>query len=184
MALRPIDWELWKGEARSHLSTQSCSARASRAERLASFGVRAAFAVVTAKEFGPVRRLGALPCDRCGLWTHSWCEACTRPPAAICTECDAAEEVCHACEREGKSWRRARAAYEAEAPAEEETVEVSSVHAETGTFRPLDPPFRVPLRQILSAEGEIDTAELTRRATAHGRGGDGSHGAGSGGPRP
>ena len=44
MALRPIDWELWKGEARSPLSTQSCSARASRAERLASFGVRAAFA--------------------------------------------------------------------------------------------------------------------------------------------
>ena len=42
----------------------------------------------------------------------------------------------------------------------------------------------VPLRQILTAEGEIDPAELTRRATAHGRGGDGSHGAGSGGPRP
>ena len=104
MALRPIDWEVWKGVADWYRSTHPNSppSRATRTARRVSFELRAAFAGGAARTFGHDRSLGALPCDRCGLWTFSGCATCSPPLAAICTECDAAESLCHACERAGR----------------------------------------------------------------------------------
>ena len=180
MALRPVDWTAWKGAAKLWLTThQRFNYReASRAERLESFELRAAFAVASAADHREDRRLGALPCDRCGLWTHCWCEACSRPATAICTVCDAAEAICHACERAGKSWRSARAAYEAATSQEaEEIVEVSRFHDAAGVFQTIDPPLRIPLQEVLQANGELDATAITRRASAHGSRGDGRYGA-------
>ena len=179
MALRPIDWTAWKGAAKLWLTTHPGfnHREVTREQRLESFELRAAFAVATAAAHREDRGLGALPCDRCGVWTHCWCEACQRPATAICTVCDAAEAICHACERAGKSWRSARAAYEAATPQEEEIVEISGFHDAGGVFQTIDPPLRIPLREVLSADGEPDAAAITRRAAAHGQRGDGRYGA-------
>ena len=82
-----------------------------REERQRSFPKRAAFALVTAAENLPGRDLGAQPCELCGQWTHSWCEACSlRPFNAVCALCDADHLVCRPCQRLRRSWEAARAA--------------------------------------------------------------------------
>ena len=61
-------------------------------------GAREAYAVATYEREAMGRSLGAVPCNLCGCWTHSWCEACkTRPPTAICSTCDAAKLLCQSC---------------------------------------------------------------------------------------
>ena len=64
-------------------------------QRLVVPGAREAYAVATYERGAMGRSLGAAPCNLCGCWTHSWCEACkTRPPTAICSTCDAAKLLC------------------------------------------------------------------------------------------
>lgn len=179
MALRAVDFEVWKGAARAWLTTHPTfdHRAATRAERQGCWELRAAYAVVTAAAHREGRSLGALPCDCCGEWTHSWCECCEAPPAAVCTSCDAEEKICHACAAQNRSWREARQAYAASTP--EEVVEVTGFTDEDGSFRRLSTPFRVPLREVLTPEGQPDAAEIARRAAAHGQRSHQGHGTGT-----
>ena len=82
---------------------------APRDARFRDLHLRAAFAVLG---------LGSAPahfqpCQRCGLCTASWCEACEPalaqgpPPVAICTACDTDHLVCAGCEAKGSTWETA-----------------------------------------------------------------------------
>ena len=62
------------------------------------------------------------PCDLCGTWMYSWCEACEAYAeckdeqanvvvSAICTRCNAVPEVCAMCASVGHTWQGARAVY-------------------------------------------------------------------------
>ena len=75
MALRAVDFEVWKGAARVSLSTHPTfdHRAASREERQRCWELRAAYAVVTAAEHREGRRLGAWCCDCWVEWTHCWC---------------------------------------------------------------------------------------------------------------
>ena len=72
------------------------------------------------------------PCQRCGLCTASWCEACEPagargiPPVAICTACDVDHLVCAGCEKMGSTWDAVRAAYQLLHP-EEFSVQASGI---------------------------------------------------------
>ena len=112
-ALRQVAWEAWVAEAKVwlRLHPREDHRGVPREERQRSFPKRAAFALVTAAENLPGRDLGAQPCELCGQWTHSWCEACSlRPFNAVCTQCDADHLICRPCQRLGRSWEAARAA--------------------------------------------------------------------------
>ena len=112
-----------------------------REERQLSFPKRAAFALVTAAENLPGRDLGAQPCELCGQWAHSWCEACSlRPFNAVCTLRDADPVVCRPCQRLGRPWEAARAAN----TTPPDCVELSGYHDQTGRFVHVDPPLRIP----------------------------------------
>ena len=86
------------------------------AERRADPGEAAAFSLVT---FTNSEFLEA--CDRCGLWTASWCEGCYSRAVRdrdleftpICTICDQEKLVCTACQADGKSWQDGHLAYTA-----------------------------------------------------------------------
>ena len=77
-ALRPVAWEAWVTEAKVwlRLHPREDHRGVTREERQRSFPKRAAFALVTAAENLPRRDVGVQPCELCGQWTHSWCEAC------------------------------------------------------------------------------------------------------------
>ena len=99
-----------------HLAALRPTARlhlAPRDERLRDPHLRAAFAI-WGLERAPAH---TQPCQRCGLCTASWCEACEpalthgQPPVAICTACDADKLVCAACDAKGATWTTSRAAY-------------------------------------------------------------------------
>ena len=79
-AMRPLAWEAWVAEAKVwlRLHPREDHRGVPREERQRSFPKRAAFALVTAAENLPGRDLGAQPCELCGQWTHSWCEACSQ----------------------------------------------------------------------------------------------------------
>ena len=81
-ALRPVAWEAWVAEGKVwlRLHPRGDQSGVPREERQRSFPKRAAFALVTAAENLPGRDLGAQPCELCGQWTHSWCEACSLRP--------------------------------------------------------------------------------------------------------
>ena len=92
--------------------------------------------VVTAAENSPGRDLGAQPCELCGQWTHSWCEACSlRPFNAVCTQCDADHLICRPCQRLGRSWEAARAAN----TTPPDCIELSGYHDQTGRFVQVEP---------------------------------------------
>ena len=78
-ALRPVAWEAWVA-VWLRLHPREDHRGVPREERQRSFPKRAAFALVTAAENLPGRDLGAQPCELCGQWTHSWCEACSLRP--------------------------------------------------------------------------------------------------------
>ncbi len=60
------------------------------------------------------------PCDRCGQWTYSWCEACEAyedyvdeeenvVATAICRRCDYVNHlICGLCDSSGYSWDEAK----------------------------------------------------------------------------
>ena len=98
------------------LSFPTRPAGLSVAERRADPGAAAAFSLVT---FTNSEFLEA--CDRCGLWTASWCEGCYSRAVRdrdleftpICTICDQEKLVCTACQADGKSWQDGHLAYPA-----------------------------------------------------------------------
>ena len=163
-ALRPVAWEAWVAEAKVwlRLHPREDHRRVPREERQRSFPKRAAFALVTAAENLPGRDLGAQPCELCGQWTHSWCEACSlRPFNAVCTLCDADHLVCRPCQRLGRSWEAARAAN----TTPPDCVELSGYHDQTGRFVQADPPLRIPLADA-STDGTLDAAQLAQMVAA------------------
>ena len=163
MALRGTDWDTWKTAARELIQAnpRADHRRASHADRLGCFSVRAAYALVTAHENREGRALGAEPCNRCGLWTHSWCEACPTPPnTAICTHCDGQRRVCEWCEAAGRSWETA---HQAQDP---NIIEVSGFTDEVGRFHRLDPPLQIPMAEVLT-DGTIDPAKVELYTTAY-----------------
>lgn len=112
LMLAPVD-----GAVLRHLAALRPTARphlASRSERLKDPHLRAAFAI-WGLERAPAH---TQPCQRCGLCTASWCEACEPAlahgllPTAICTACDADKLVCAGCDDKGATWDAARAAYQ------------------------------------------------------------------------
>ena len=124
-----------------------------REERQRSFPKRAAFALVTAAENLPGRDLGAQPCELCGQWTHSWCEACSqrRLHPVRCRS---------PCQRLGRSWEAARAAN----TTPPDCIELSGYHYQTGRFVQVDPLLRIPLADV-STDG-TDAAQLAQMAAA------------------
>ena len=100
MALAAYDWRVWKDRAASFLRAHpgEVALQLTWGQRLVVPGAREAYAVATYEREAMGRSLGAAPCNLCGCWTHSWCEACkTRPPTAICSTCDAAKLLCQSC---------------------------------------------------------------------------------------
>ena len=100
MALAAYDWLVWKDRAASFLRAhpREVALQLTWGQRLVVPGAREAYAVATYEREAMGRSLGAAPCNLCGCWTHSWCEACkTRPPTAICSTCDAAKLLCQSC---------------------------------------------------------------------------------------
>ena len=100
MALAAYDWLVWKDRAASFLRAhpREVALQLTWGQRLVVPGAREAYAVVTYEREAMGRSLGAAPCNLCGCWTHSWCEACkTRLPTAICSTCDAAKLLCQSC---------------------------------------------------------------------------------------
>lgn len=93
---------------------------ASREDRLHDPSLRAAFSLWSLK----VAPRHLQPCQRCGLATACWCEACEAlalpnlPPVAICTHCDSEHLICETCERSGMTWTAAREAYQRRHPEE------------------------------------------------------------------
>ena len=139
--LAPVD-----GAALRHLAALRPTARlhlAPRGERLQDPHLRAAFAI-WGLERAPAH---TQPCQRCGLCTASWREACEpalthgQPPVAICTACDADKLVCAGagCDAKGATWDAARAAYQRLHPEEfsagHSSVRVTAVAAHDGTVR-------------------------------------------------
>ena len=162
-ALRPVACEAWVAEAKVWLRLRPHRG-VPRAERHRSFPKRAAFALVTAAENlpGTGRELGAQPCELCGQWTHSWCEACTlRPFNAVCTLCDADHLVCRPCQRLGRSWEAAHAAN----TTPPDCIELSGYRDQAGRFVQVEPPLRIPLADV-STDGAIDPAQLVQMAAA------------------
>ena len=163
-ALRPVAWEAWVAEAKVwlRLHPREDHRGVPRDERQRSFPKRAAFALVTAAENLPGRDLGAQPCELCGQWTHSWCEACSlRPCNAVCTQCDADHLICRPCQRLGRSWEAARAAN----TMPPDCIELSGYHDQTGRFVQVDPPLRIPLADV-SPDGTLDAAQLAQMVAA------------------
>ena len=82
--------------------------------RLADEGAAASFSIVTFRNAPFVQA-----CDRCGLWTASWCEGCYSRAvcdpslefAALCTDQD--KLVCNQCVSHGKTWEEGHSAYQA-----------------------------------------------------------------------
>ena len=104
----------------------------------------------------------AQPCELCGQWTHSWCEACSlRPFNAVCTQCDADHLICRPCQRLGRSWEAARAAN----TTPPDCIELSGYHDQTGRFVQVDPPLRTPLADV-SPDGTLDAAQLAQMVAA------------------
>ena len=100
MALAAYDWLVWKDRAASFLRAhpREVALQLTWGQRLVVPGAREAYTVATYEREAMGRSLGAAPCNLCGCWTHSWCEACkTRPPTAICSTCDAAKLLCQSC---------------------------------------------------------------------------------------
>ena len=101
-----------------------------REARLHDPHLRAAFAIWSLESASQHLQ----PCQRCGLCTASWCEACEPalvqglPPVATCTACDADHLVCAGCEKKGSTWDAARAAYQLLHP-EEFSAEASGIRA-------------------------------------------------------
>ena len=135
--LAPVD-----GAALKQLAALRPTARlhlAPRDERLRDPHLRAALAV-WGLESAPAH---LQPCQRCGLCTASWCEACEpalaqgRPPVAICTACDTDRLICAGCGGKGAAWEAARAAYQRLHPeefsAEASGIRVTAVAAHDGT---------------------------------------------------
>ena len=88
MALAAYDWLVWKDRAASFLRAhpREVALQLTWGQQLVVPGAREAYAVATYEREAMGRSLGAAPCNLCGCWTHSWCEACkTRPPTAICS---------------------------------------------------------------------------------------------------
>lgn len=163
-ALRATDWECWKAAARDHLSA---SPRADhrgcpREVRLRCLGARAAYALLTAGAHLEARQHGAQPCGKCGQWTHSWCEACVPEPGvtpgAICTECDAAHEVCDSCQAQGRTWQWGHS--QQTATAAQDIIEISGFHDEEGNFVRLETPILVPASEVFT-EGLPTAADLS-----------------------
>ena len=100
MALAAYDWLVWQDRAASFLRAhpREVALQLTWGQRLVVPGAREAYAVATYEREAMGRSLGAAPCNLCGCWTHSWCEACkTRPHTAICSACDAAKLLCQSC---------------------------------------------------------------------------------------
>ena len=79
--------------------------------------LRASVALLSLRKAGRANPLDLLPCERCGLATCGWCEACgplwagTVNPTPICSLCDDERLLCMECTREGYSWEMARCYY-------------------------------------------------------------------------
>ena len=80
--------------------------------------LRASVALLSLRKAGRANPLDLLPCERCGLATCGWCEACgplwagTVNPTPICSLCDDERLLCMECTREGYSWQMARCFYQ------------------------------------------------------------------------
>ena len=164
MALLAVDWSQWKDRARAFLREhQGVEVRdLTRSERLLLPGAKAAWAVVHYKAASHIRSLGAQPCDLCGEWTCAWCEACSRPPRAVCTECDREHLLCNPCLAKGLIYK------EVAVQGEEGFLEISGYHDdETGGFVTFDPPFKMPTADVPQrADGSYDVEQLMEFVTS------------------
>ena len=159
MALEPVDWPAWKDAARDFLQAHpSVEVRdLTRAERLVVAGAKQAWAICHHKAAADLRALGGQPCDLCGCWTCCFCEACGRPPRAVCTECDRDHLLCTGCRQKGLLFN------EVARKGDEEVLEVSGYHDEEGRFVTLDPPVRMATASIpRQSDGSFNADELMR----------------------
>eukprot|EP00435_Cladocopium_sp_Y103_P000858 s5581_g1.t1 len=158
MALAAVDWPGWKAEAAAFLRRHPrVEIRdLTRSERLVIKGAKEAFAVLHHRSAAGLRALGGLPCDLCGTWTCAFCESCSRTPRAVCTECDQSRLLCHQCLDRGLVYS------EVERPAEDAAyLEVSGYHNEEGSFVSIDPPVKIPARDIPQhADGTYNIEQL------------------------
>ena len=157
MALTPVDWPAWKAAAlgflRAHPTVEVRDL--TRSERLTVKGAKEAWAAFHHKAATDLRALGGQPCDACGAWTCCYCEACSHPPRAVCTECDREHLLCCSCRDRGLLFK------EVERQSDRDVVEVSGYHDEEGNFVAISPPLRVAASDIpRQSDGSFDADEF------------------------
>lgn len=161
-ALRSPNWDQVRLAAREWFRDNPTvpAGSLSRSARLADVGAAAAFAVASVGQHSEDRRLGAQPCTLCGLWTHSWCEACEPPPYAVCRECDGERQVCPVCEAQGRTWEEGRSRHKDKAG----VLQVSGFQDAEGTFQRLEPPLEIPIEEVRAETGQgINEAKVAHR---------------------
>ena len=157
--LRPYSWEVLREGARRWAQQHPTrfASGIDREERLTSFIARAAFAVATADTFRAGIEVGAAPCLKCGLWTHSFCEGCSVADLGpICTTCDGHFLLCPVCERAGLTWqgcRDARIAQQGPQP----VMEISGIRDSEGRWRPFNPPVEIPIAEFEQQDQDLET---------------------------
>ena len=171
-ALAPRDHEAMTAGARRWLQQHPGvpAGKIDRLRRLVEPDARSAFSALTMVAMRA--RLGVLggcvpePCNRCGEWTHAYCEACNLdlgPPRAMCTTCDAARLVCHVCQGQGRSWELGRAEHEARL-GRQDVLEVNGFHDEMGVYVECRPPLQIDIHDLEPGmDGIIYTQELMDR---------------------
>ena len=162
MALHSVDWAEWKRAARGFLQDHpTLEVRdLTRSERLILPGAKAAWAVIHFKGAAGIRSLGAQPCDLCGEWTCSWCEACKKPPRAVCTECDREHLLCNSCLAKGLIYK------EVQQQGDEGFLEISGYQDEENGFVTFDPPIRMPTSDVPQrSDGSYDIEQLMQFVT-------------------
>ena len=175
-ALQPHDHAAMSAGARRWLREHPGipAGRIDRIRRLVEPDACHAFSVLTMVAMKA--RLGSLggcipePCNRCGEWTHAYCESCVLqagPPKPICTTCDEARVVCAVCQGQGRSWEVGRAEHEERIGARRDLLEVNGYHDESGEYTQCDPPLQIDIHDLdPGMDGIIYTQELMSRIQA------------------
>lgn len=133
-----------------------------RARRIYDRGARAAFVLKAYNHLKP--KAGSEPCCLCGTYTFSYCETCplytqSCPPAPLCGDCDADKMVCQTCKADRASWEKERLKHTS--GDENQTLEISGVTLDNGTFERFSAPLKIPLKQVQrTRDGEVDYDQL------------------------
>ena len=161
--LRPYSLAALQEGARrwAHLHPSRSASEITWEERRANLLARAAFAIAKEETFRAGIEVGAAPCLKCGLWTHSFCEGCEVPDLGpICTTCDSHFLLCPVCEQAGLTWqgcRDARIAQQGPQP----VMEISGIRDSEGRWRPFNPPVEIPIAEYEQQDQDIEAFAAT-----------------------